>query len=82
MPLFLRLCWTDLPGTLCQVLERDAANMELRFDLEARAAEADRLRRRTKELHFAMGTSGGGGGGGARKDVAGRPPGARFKRER
>lgn len=55
--------------------------MELRFDLEARAAEAERLRRRTKELQIVARKGDGGGGG--RKDVGGdKSSGGRFKRER
>lgn len=60
-------------------------NMELRFDLEARAAEAERLRRRTKELQLDLKKSGGGsgsGGGGGKGSPGARPPGGRFKRER
>ncbi|CAM9576248.1 unnamed protein product [Pylaiella littoralis] len=71
-----------------QVLERDSVNMELRFDLEARSAETERLRRRAKELQAALrsqgvGVGSGGGGGGVAKDAAAsRPAGGRFKRER
>lgn len=67
-----------------QVLERDSVNMELRFDLEARSAETERLKRRAKELQGALRSQGvGSGGGGATKDAAtSRPAGGRFKRER
>ncbi|CAM9896164.1 unnamed protein product, partial [Choristocarpus tenellus] len=71
-----RAAMRELEG---QLLERDAANVELRFDLEARAAEADRLRRRASELQ-AEAVAAGGGGGGGRDGV--RQPGGRFKRER
>ncbi|CAN0158413.1 unnamed protein product, partial [Ectocarpus sp. 4 AP-2014] len=73
----LKAIGRDLEG---QVLERDSVNMELRFDLEARTAETERLRRRTRELQAALKTGGGGGGAGA-KDGS-RPAGGRFKRER
>lgn len=60
--------------------------MELRFDLEAKSKEAERLRRRTKELQLvaARKNSSGGaeGGGGVGKDVVGRLAGGGFKRER
>eukprot|EP00904_Undaria_pinnatifida_P003934 jgi/Undpi1/13541/HiC_scaffold_8.g03200.m1 len=66
-----------------QVLDSDAANMELRFDLEARAAEAERLRRRATELQAAVRVRGAGdSSGGAKGAAALRPPGGRFKRER
>lgn len=70
-----------------QVLERDSVNVELRFDLEAGAAETDRLRRRVRELQASVRSQGAGhpGGGGGAKDgaaVASRPAGGRFKRER
>lgn len=68
------------------MLERDSVNMELRFDLEARSAETERLRRRAKELQAALksqGAGSGGGGGGAAKGASTpRPAGGRFKRER
>ncbi|CAM9575309.1 unnamed protein product, partial [Discosporangium mesarthrocarpum] len=75
-----------------QVLDRDATNVELRFDLEARAAEVERLRRRVAELQMAApaaglvpgGDSKGGGGaatGNGGRD-GGRQVGGRFKRER
>ncbi|CAN0551029.1 unnamed protein product, partial [Ectocarpus sp. 12 AP-2014] len=73
----LKAIGRDLEG---QVLERDSVNVELRFDLEARTAETERLRRRTRELQAALKTGGGGGGAGA-KDGS-RPAGGRFKRER
>ena len=57
--------------------------MELRFDLEARAAEAERLRRRATELQAAVRVRGAGdSSGGAKGAAALRPPGGRFKRER
>lgn len=66
------------------MLERDSVNMELRFDLEARTAETERLRRRAKELQAALRRQGvGSADGGLAKDAAtSRPAGGRFKRER
>lgn len=67
---------------MLQVLERDSVNVELRFDLEARTAETERLRRRTRELQAALKTGAGGGAGGAGAKDGSRPAGGRFKRER
>ncbi|CAM9689121.1 unnamed protein product, partial [Ectocarpus fasciculatus] len=75
----LKAIGRDLEG---QVLERDSVNVELRFDLEARTAETERLRRRARELQAALKTGGGGGGGGTGAKDGSRPAGGRFKRER
>lgn len=58
--------------------------MELRFDLEASALEAERLRRRNSELQAAARKNGGNrtGGGASANDAALKPAGGRFKRER
>jgi len=55
----------DLEAAL---LERDSKAMEHRFDLEARATENDRLRRRLRELETALKTSSAASGGGKRDD--------------
>jgi len=78
-----------------RVLERDSKAMELRFDLEDREREVDRLRRRNKELEtyrVALSKEGGdgkataagnGGGGNGNGEADGdRKAGGRFKRER
>eukprot|EP00903_Cladosiphon_okamuranus_P020140 g18493.t1 len=68
-----------------QVVERDSVNMELRFDLEAKAVEAERLRRRVRELQASLRSQGGspaGVGGGGKEATLARPAGGRFKRER
>lgn len=52
--------------------------MELRFDLEASAAEAERLRRRTTELQAAA----RGNRTASANDAASKLPSGRFKRER
>lgn len=50
----------DLEAAL---LERDSKAMEHRFDLEARAAENDRIRRRLREVEVILKTSAAGGAG-------------------
>ncbi|CAM9189161.1 unnamed protein product [Chrysoparadoxa australica] len=65
-----------------QVLDRDAAAMELRFDLEASTAEKDRLRGRLHELEHALHAANLLGGGGKGSSCGERTAGGRFKRER